>query len=296
VRANLKAQTGCDEWCTFCIIPTTRGPLKSLDAEEIVAQAQAKVSAGAREIILTGVHLGKFGFDEGKGDAALVSLLERLLSIDGLARLRLSSILCRHLTKGLLDLMASEPRLCRFLHVPLQSGDDSVLEAMHRPYSASEYRDYVGTALEQLPGLALATDIIVGFPGEDEAAFQETRRMVEDLRFSKLHVFRYSARPDTAAADLPDRVPDDVKKRRSKALIELGNDIRRQWLLSHVPGPVQVLVEDERMVDGVLVSSGQTDDHVRVWFEGAGMLGHIVDVVGAGIRADGLRGELISYG
>ncbi len=293
VRANLKAQTGCDEWCTFCIIPTTRGPLKSLDVEAILEEARAKISAGAREIVLTGVHLGKFGFDEGKGDGALVSLLEDLLRIEGLARLRLSSILCRHLSPSLLDLMASEPRLCRFLHVPLQSGDDSVLKAMHRPYSASEYRDLVGAAIEQLPGLALATDIIVGFPGEDENSFQETCKMVEDLRFSKLHVFRYSARPDTAAADMPDRVPDDVKKRRSKTLIELGNDIRRQWLLSHLPGPVQVLVEDEREVDGVPVSSGQTDDHVRVWFEGEGMLGELVDVAGTGVRADGLRGELI---
>jgi threonylcarbamoyladenosine tRNA methylthiotransferase MtaB len=290
VRANLKAQTGCDEWCTFCIIPKTRGPLRSLVEDDLIAEARAKVAAGAREIVLTGVHLGKYTYDSGGDERSLIRLFSRLLDIEGLWRLRLSSILSRHLTDEVLAFMAAEPRMCRFLHVPLQAGDDAVLRAMNRPYDVAQYRDAVIRAKTALPGLALATDIIVGFPGETEAAFQRTLDVVRELEFSKLHVFRYSARADTVAASMSDEVPPDVKKDRSKRLIELGNEIRGRFLAEHLKSPVQVLVEDEREVDGVGVCSGQTDDFIRVWFEGSGFLGSLVEVEGQEIRADGIRG------
>jgi threonylcarbamoyladenosine tRNA methylthiotransferase MtaB len=290
VRANLKAQTGCDEWCTFCIIPKTRGPLRSLVEDDLIAEARAKVAAGAREIVLTGVHLGKYTYDSGGDERSLIRLFSRLLDIEGLWRLRLSSILSRHLTDEVLAFMAAEPRMCRFLHVPLQAGDDAVLRAMNRPYDVAQYRDAVIRAKTALPGLALATDIIVGFPGETEAAFQRTLDVVRELEFSKLHVFRYSARADTVAASMSDEVPPDVKKDRSKRLIELGNEIRGRFLAEHLKSPVQVLVEDEREVDGVGVCSGQTDDFIRVWFEGSGFLGSLVEIEGQEIRADGIRG------
>jgi threonylcarbamoyladenosine tRNA methylthiotransferase MtaB len=290
VRANLKAQTGCDEWCTFCIIPKTRGPLRSLVEDDLIAEARAKVAAGAREIVLTGVHLGKYTYDSGGDERSLIRLFSRLLDIEGLWRLRLSSILSRHLTDEVLAFMAAEPRMCRFLHVPLQAGDDAVLRAMNRPYDVAQYRDAVIRAKTALPGLALATDIIVGFPGETEAAFQRTLDVVREIEFSKLHVFRYSARADTVAASMSDEVPPDVKKDRSKRLIELGNEIRGRFLAEHLKSPVQVLVEDEREVDGVGVCSGQTDDFIRVWFEGSGFLGSLVEVEGQEIRADGIRG------
>ncbi|HYP24838.1 MAG TPA: radical SAM protein [Actinomycetota bacterium] len=132
IRANLKVQTGCDEWCTFCIIPTTRGPLKSTDEDALLAEARARAAAGARELVLTGVHLGKYTFDHGGDERSLVRLFDRLLAIDGVARIRLSSIFARHLTPEVLSFMASEPRMCRYLHVPLQSGDPGVLADMHR--------------------------------------------------------------------------------------------------------------------------------------------------------------------
>lgn len=290
VRANLKVQTGCDEWCSFCIIPTTRGPLRSMNEEALVEDAGARVAAGAREIVLSGVHLGKYGFDRGEDEYASVRLLKRLLEIEGLWRLRLSSILSRHLTDELIELIASEPRICRHLHVPLQSGDDGILAAMNRPYRIVDYVASVERAQEAIPGLALATDIIVGFPGENEEAFMETMAVVERLRFSKLHVFRYSERPGTAAASLSDEVSADVKKDRSKRLIARGNEIRAAWLAEHLDRPIEVLVEDERVVDGATVCSGQTDDYVRVWFEGAGLLGSLVTVRGREVRADGIRG------
>jgi threonylcarbamoyladenosine tRNA methylthiotransferase MtaB len=291
VRANLKVQTGCDEWCTFCIIPTTRGPLRSLDEEGLVAQAQLMVAAGAREVVLTGVHLGKYAFESGGDERDLIRLLHRLVAIEGLERLRLSSILSNHLTDELVELIASEPRICPHLHVPLQSGDNGILEAMHRPYRVADYLHRVEGAAAAISGLALATDIIVGFPGESDDAFAATMDVVRRVGFSKLHVFKYSARPGTAAADMADAVPPDVKKARSKVLIKLGNDLRTQFLTEHLGRKLKVLVEDERTIDGRAVCSGQTDDYVRVWFEGRDLLGKIVEVVGERVRADGLAGR-----
>ncbi len=290
VRANLKVQTGCDEWCTFCIIPTTRGPLRSLDEDRLIAEATDKVAAGARELVLTGVHLGKYTYDSGGDERSLIRLFRRLLDIEGVWRLRLSSILSQHLTDDVLSFMASESRMCRFLHVPLQAGDDDVLRAMHRPYDIAGFVDAIERAKEALPGLALATDIIVGFPTESDAAFEATLDVVRRVGFSKLHVFRYSPRPDTAAASMPDAVPPEVKKERSKRLIELGNEIRARFLNDHLHRPIEVLVEDERDIDGVTVCSGQTDDFVRVWFEGRGLLGAMVELEGHEVRADGIRG------
>ena len=294
VRANLKVQTGCDEWCTFCIIPTTRGDLRSFDADDLVAEARHKVAAGARELVLTGVHLGKYSFDRGGDESKLVNLMKRLVAIPGVARLRLSSIFPRHLTPELLDFMAGEPRVCRYLHVPLQAGADDVLEAMHRPYRRDEYVTCVERARAALPGLALATDIIVGFPQESDEDFEETMEAVRALGFSKLHVFRYSARPGTPAADMPGQVPVEVKKERSKRLIDLGNALRTRFLEGHLGVPLEVLVEDRREIDGVTVCSGQTDDYVRVWFEAEAALGSLVDVEGTRIRADGIEGSLLT--
>lgn len=298
VRANLKVQTGCDEWCTFCIIPTTRGPLRSMDEESLVAEARARVAAGTRELVLTGVHLGKYDYDRGGSERDLVRLLERLLAIEGVARLRLSSILSRHLTPAVCDFIANEPRVCRHLHVPLQSGDDGVLKAMNRPYSSDEYIESIERAQAEIPGLALATDLIVGFPGETERAFCRTLDAVERLQFSKLHVFRYSARPGTPAAEMTNEVDPEIKRDRSKRLIGLGNRIRARFLDDHLRRPLEVLVEDERLVDGIATCSGQTSDYVRVWFDGprpeeGGSLGKLVTVEGTRVRADGLEGKLL---
>lgn len=290
VRANLKIQTGCDEWCSFCIIPTTRGPLRSLEEDSLLAEARARVAAGARELVLTGVHLGKYTYDTGGDERRLVDLFSKLLEMDGLWRVRLSSILSRHLTDELLAFMAAEPRMCRYLHVPLQSGDDGMLEIMNRPYRLDGYMDSIARAKSALPDVALATDIIVGHPGESEAAFQATLDVVRDVQYSKLHVFRYSTRPGTAAADMQGDVNGNVKRDRSKALIELGNQIRARFLDDHLGRPLEVLVEDERVVDGVSVCSGQTDDYVRAWFEAGGLMGKMVTIEADEVRADGLRG------
>ena len=295
VRANLKAQTGCDEWCSFCIIPRTRGPLRSMDEDELVAEARRRVADGGRELVLTGVHLGKYRFDRGGDEHDLIRLFHRLLEIDGLARLRLSSILSDHLTDDVIDAIASEPRICRYLHVPLQSGHDEVLGAMNRPYRVDRYLERVEKAKDAIEGVALATDIIVGFPGETDEQFEATMDVVRHVGFSKLHVFRFSPREQTAAAAMGDPVHPDVKRARSKRLIELGNELRKRFLEGHLGRPLEVLVEDERVIDGRGVCSGQTSDYVRVWFEGEGLLGNLVHVVGHEVRADGIRGATLVH-
>ena len=292
VRANLKVQTGCDEWCSFCIIPVTRGPLRSFGEDQLVEEGRARVAAGARELVLTGVHLGKYAYDTGGDERNLLRLLKRLLDIEGVKRLRLSSILSNHLTDEVIDFMASEERVCRYLHVPLQSGDDSVLHKMNRPYSIEDYVGAVERAAAAIPGVALATDVIVGFPGESDNAFDATMDVVRRIGFSKLHVFRYSARPGTPAAALADFVPPELQRIRSKVLIGLGNEIRARFLNAHIGVPLEVLVEDERQIDGVTVASGQTGDYVRVWFEGESLVGRLVTVTGERTRADGIAGSL----
>jgi threonylcarbamoyladenosine tRNA methylthiotransferase MtaB len=296
IRANLKVQTGCDEWCTFCIIPTTRGPLRSLDEDRLVQEARARVESGARELVLTGVHLGKYGYDGGGDERDLVRLLRRLLGLDGVWRVRLSSILSNHLTDEVIDFIATQPRICPHLHVPLQAGDNGILEAMNRPYRIEDFVSAVEKAKAAIPDLALATDVIVGFPGESEDAFGATLDIVRRVRFSKLHVFRYSPRPGTPAATMPDAVAPEVKRDRSKRLIDLGNEIRQRFLEAHVGRPLQVLVEEEREIGGDYVSSGQTGDYVRVWFHARDLVGSFATVEGERVRADGLGGRLVATG
>ncbi len=188
--------------------------------------------------------------------------------------------------------MAETPNVMPHLHMPLQSGSDRVLRGMRRSYRSERFLAILDRVRALIPDAAITTDIIVGFPGETEADFEATLDVVRRLQYSKLHVFRYSARPGTAAAERTDEIDSQVKKERSKRLIDLGNEIRRRHLEDHLGRPLQVLVEDERVVDGVSVCSGQTDDYVRVWFEGCGLLGRMATVDAYEVRADGLKARL----
>lgn len=290
-RVNLKVQTGCDEHCTFCIIPATRGPLRSLPLDELLERARRKAAEGTRELVLTGVHLGKYGWDAGRPDEALVRLLEGMLEIDGLARIRLSSILCRHLTPAVVRLFATEERLCRFFHVPLQAGADRVLERMHRPYRIAEYLEAVEQVKQEVPGAGIATDAIVGFPGETAEEFDQTVEVVERVGFLKVHAFRYSPRAGTPSASWPDQVPEQEKKRRSRELIAAANRTREAYHCRQVGLCREVLVES-RSANGEL--HGNTDDFVRVSFETSTaadeLVGRLVLVRVEEARLSGVRG------
>ncbi|HEU4399751.1 MAG TPA: tRNA (N(6)-L-threonylcarbamoyladenosine(37)-C(2))-methylthiotransferase MtaB, partial [Actinomycetota bacterium] len=288
-RVAVKAQTGCDEWCTFCIIPRTRGPLRSSPEDQVVADVRHQVERGVREVVLTGVHLGKYGEDRGEREA-LARLVDRLTAIDGLLRLRLSSVLPVQVTRALVERIRDDPKVCRHLHVPLQAGDDEVLARMHRPYRIAEFLDRVEHAKAEVPGLGLSTDVIVGFPGETRAQFAATMAVVDRVGFSKLHVFRYSQRPGTPAATMPDQVSVAEKKTRARELIALGNELRRRFHEDHVGRPLHVLVE----AAGDGLAEGTSDNYVKVRFPGgAELVDRVVTVRGLRADAEGMEAELM---
>jgi threonylcarbamoyladenosine tRNA methylthiotransferase MtaB len=287
-RVAIKAQTGCDEWCTFCIIPRTRGPLRSYPRDDIVADVRRQVERGVREVVLTGVHLGKYGEDLGERDG-LARLVERITAIDGLLRLRISSVLPVQVTPALVELVRDDPKVCRHLHVPLQAGDDAVLERMHRPYRIARFLERVEHAKSEVPGLGLSTDVIVGFPGETAGQFGATLAVTERVGFSKLHVFRYSQRPGTPAATMPDQVPEPEKKARARELIALGNQLRRRFHEAHVGQRLEVLVEGA----GEGIADGTSDNYIKVRFPGGEELcGRLAAVQGLRADNEGMEGEL----
>jgi threonylcarbamoyladenosine tRNA methylthiotransferase MtaB len=219
-RPNLKIQDGCNNRCTFCIIPSVRGPSRSTPPDRIVEQAR-DLGRRYREIVLSGVNLGRWGREPGIR-MRLADLLRRLLAETGVERLRLSSVEPMDLTDDLLGLMASTPRIARHVHAPLQSGSDAVLRRMRRWYRARHYADRIRKARQWMPDAAIGADVMVGFPGETEAEFEESRAFIESLPFTYLHVFTYSERPGTPAAAMPDPVPARERKRRNRVLRELA--------------------------------------------------------------------------
>jgi len=266
-RAFVKVQDGCQHRCAFCIVPFARGRSRSQPLAVILEQVEALVEAGYGEVVLTGVDLGHYGWDLGPRQS-LAALVRRLLGVPGLGRLRLSSILPAYFTDELIETLRGEPRICRHLHVPLQSGADRILHAMRRPYNQRLYRHLVERLADAMPGLGLGTDLITGFPGETAAEFAATVDLVRELPFSYLHVFSYSDRRGTEAARLAiPRVPADEVRRRTTRLRQLGAERQRAFRRAQVGREVEVLVLEHRAEDaGRLV--GLTDNYLEVAFEG----------------------------
>jgi threonylcarbamoyladenosine tRNA methylthiotransferase MtaB len=285
-RAFLKVQNGCDSGCAFCIIPTTRGGAESRPMARILADARRRLGEGHPELVLTGINIGTYR-DEGGAD--LADLVRTLGRLEGLARLRISSIEPGDVSDRLLDAMAGTATVAPHLHVPLQSGDPGVLRAMRRSYGVGEYLDACRRARAALPALNLTTDAIVGFPGEDEAAFRATAGVVEDLGMSKVHVFPYSPRPGTAAAQMPGRPEPDELRERSRRLRDLSDRLGFAHRARRVGGRDRVLVE-KRHPDGTLTGLGA--DYTRfVLPPGAGEPGRMVAVAVAGMAGEHLDGR-----
>ena len=292
-RAFLKIQDGCDAFCTYCIVPHVRPTLRSEPLEGILREAERLVRAGFREIVLTGIHLGRYGADR-PGGPALVEVVRRVASTAGLLRLRLSSIEMPEVADDLAELIAQNPVLCPHLHLPLQSGDDGVLAAMNRRYAAADFLDTARRLRRRIPSLSITTDVIVGFPGETEEAFENTLRLAREVGFSKIHVFPYSVRPGTAAAKLPRRVPPRVVTARKKRLLRLADDlaldVKRRFLGKTVP----VLVEESKPApSGLLLSSGFTEYYLRVRFGApADLVDRLVHVVVESVTPRVMEGRL----
>ena len=234
-RPNLKVQDGCDNRCSFCIIPSVRGQSRSLKLEAVLREVHALVAAGYREVVISGINLGRWGRDlDGAAGAHFEHLVRAILEYTDVEKLRISSVEPMDWSEELIRLMADSSRIARHAHVPMQSGSDSVLRRMHRKYRPWHYAEKVRRIREAIPEAAIGADVMVGFPGESEHEFAETRAMVEELPFTYLHVFTYSSRPGTPAADMARQIAPGMARQRNRLLRELAVGKKRQFMESFV--------------------------------------------------------------
>lgn len=290
-RAFIKIQEGCENFCTYCIIPYTRGPLRSRHLDSIRSEAKRLAEEGYREIVLTGIHLGAYGRDF-KDGTTLADAVEMILQEKSFARVRLSSLESVEVDERLLTMMKNEPRFAPHLHLPLQAGSDEILRRMNRHYNTAEFIDLTERLRKEVPSLALTTDIIVGFPGETEELFAETLKNAELIGFSKIHVFPYSVRPGTPAATMPNQVPEPVKKERVHRLEAVGERTAAKFRQSSVGCVKEVLIEtidaEKNTADGL------TDTYIRVYCDAdAVRSGQLVSLRLVREYEDGLWGELL---
>ncbi|NOZ61102.1 MAG: tRNA (N(6)-L-threonylcarbamoyladenosine(37)-C(2))-methylthiotransferase MtaB [Calditrichaeota bacterium] len=258
-RGFLKIQDGCDNFCAYCAVPLARGRSRSDHPDEILAHAEKLVAAGHRELVLTGVHIGMYGKDL-QPPVTLLDVIKNLEKIDGLERIRLSSLEPNEINDALLEHIANSEKICRHLHVPLQSGDDEILKRMRRLYRRQDFVEIIQKIKFYLPHCGLGTDVIVGFPGETEEHFQNTVEIIESLPFTYLHVFSYSVRPGTAAAKFSEQVDSETIKRRSETLRKIGKQKKQEFYRSFVGKTVRVLWET-KTEDGWM--TGLTAEYVR---------------------------------
>ena len=270
-RASLKIQEGCNNFCTFCIIPWARGLMRSRNPEKVVEQATQLVNAGYKEIVLTGIHTGGYGQD--LKDYNLAQLLRDL----GLERIRISSIEASQLTDEVIDVLKRSNKVVRHLHVPLQSGSDTVLKRMRRKYTMEHFSERITKLHDALPNLAVTSDVIVGFPGETEEEFQETYDFIVKHKFSELHVFPYSARIGTPAARMDNQIDETIKNERVHKLITLSDQLAKEYASKFEDEVLEVIPEEAGEIEGTLV--GYADNYMKVQFEGNdSLIGQIVKV------------------
>ena len=242
-RAFLKIQDGCSNFCTYCIIPYTRGPLKSRKLDSILNEAEKLLESGFKEIVLTGIHLGAYGKDLAD-EIALVDVVKALLDNEKLTRLRLGSLESIELDQEILEIMNQDQRLCRQLHLPLQSGSDKILKKMNRNYTTAEFKALIDNIYAKVPGVAITTDVIVGFPVENSTDFNEAVEFIKNMNFSKIHIFPYSKRKNTPAANYAEQVSEDEKKKRSVYLKEISDMANAKYRNKMLNTTVEILVEN----------------------------------------------------
>ncbi|WP_404453059.1 tRNA (N(6)-L-threonylcarbamoyladenosine(37)-C(2))-methylthiotransferase MtaB [Virgibacillus necropolis] len=278
-RASLKIQEGCNNFCTFCIIPWSRGLLRSRNPKDVVVQAQRLVDAGYKEIVLTGIHTA--GYGEDMQDYNFAKLLQTLeTEVKGLKRIRISSIEASQITDEVIDVLDRSEKIVRHLHVPLQAGSDTVLDRMRRKYTSDFYFQKVEKIKKALPGLAITSDVIVGFPGETEEEFMETYNFIKKVGYSELHVFPYSQRTGTPAAKMKGQVNDEVKNERVHQLIDLSNQLAKEYASEYENEVVEVIPEERsKDAENPNMLVGYSDNYLKVRFPGSDdLIGKIVRV------------------
>ena len=289
-RAFLKIQDGCSDRCSYCIVPIARGPNRSAEPPEVIKQIENLTASGCQEMVLSGVHLGTYGKDLNPS-INLTCLLKEILDNTSIKRIRLSSIEPMDLPDGLIDLMSSSDRICRHLHIPLQSGSPRILQAMNRDYTPYDYKDLILRIEEKIKGVGIGTDIIAGLPGEGEEDFLATMRLIAELPFSYLHVFPYSIRPGTSAATMDRQIPERIKKERCKRLRDLGSKKNLDFKKQHIGLTLKILIEEEEDKETGLLR-GLSDNYLRVLLKGEDSLKNkIVDVAVEGLKGDNLLGR-----
>lgn len=286
-RAFLKIQEGCNNFCTFCIIPWSRGLSRSRAPESVVEQAKKLVAAGYKEIVLTGIHTGGYGDD--LDNYRLANLLWDLDKVEGLERIRISSIEASQISEEVLEVLAKSSKMCRHFHIPLQAGDNDVLKRMRRKYTIEEFATKLSRIREALPDVAITTDVIVGFPGETEEQFRNGYAFMKQMNFSEMHVFPYSKRTGTPAARMEDQVDEEVKHARVQELIDLSEAMQLGYAEKFVGQVLDVIPEkDSKREAGNGELKGYSDNYIQVIFEGDdSLVGQVcrVQITEAGVNA-----------
>lgn len=286
-RAYIKIQDGCNQFCSYCIIPYARGRVRSRKMEDILQEVRNLTANGYKEIVLTGIHISSYGLDfehtadeqEDYGpfkNSALIDLIEALSGIEGLERIRLGSLEPRIITENFVRRLCKVPQICPHFHLSLQSGCDETLKRMNRHYTTALYLDKCGILRQYFDRPALTTDVIVGFPGETEEEFAQTERFLEMVHFSDMHIFKYSKRRGTKAADMPNQIDPQIQSVRSEKLIALGERMKDDFLEACKDQEQIVLIEEETEIDGTKYMTGHSKNYIRCAFEMDGLVPNMV--------------------
>mgnify|MGYP001625215273 CR=1 FL=1 len=265
-RAYIKVQDGCNQFCTYCIIPYARGRVRSREVEDVIREVRALAENGYREVVLTGIHLSSYGIDF-DGERHLLELIRAVHEVEGIRRIRLGSLEPGIITEEFAETLAALPKMCPHFHLSLQSGCDATLKRMNRRYTSGEYYEKCRILRKYFDRPALTTDVIVGFPGETEEEFRQSMEFVDKVDFYETHIFKYSRREGTKAAVMENQVSEQVKAQRSALMISLGEKKRRAYEESFVGSEVEVLVEEPDVIDGRKVQTGHTKEYIKVALE-----------------------------
>ena len=265
-RAFIKVQDGCNQFCSYCIIPYARGRVRSRNAESIIKEITQIAQNGIKEVVITGIHVASYGRDFGN-ENGLIELLEKINEIEGIKRIRLGSLEPKIITEEFMQRLSKLEKMCHHFHLSLQSGCDGTLKRMNRKYTTVEVREIIERLRRYYDDVMLTTDIIVGFPGETEEEFETTYQFLKEVKLYKMHVFQYSPRKGTRAAVMPDQIDGNIKEARSKKLIELSNENQKMYNQQLVGQEVEVLFKDKEVEDGITYFRGHTQNYVLVKYK-----------------------------
>lgn len=289
-RAYIKIQDGCNQFCSYCIIPYTRGRIRSRDMEDVIAEITRLSAKGYKEVVLTGIHLSSYGLDNGKG--SLIEVMEAIEHIDGIERIRLGSLEPRVVTDDFAQRLSKLSKLCPHFHLSLQSGCDQTLKAMNRKYTCDEYEAACNRLRKFLDNPAITTDVIVGFPGETEEDFLVTKEYLKKIHFYEMHIFKFSRRKGTVADTLPNQVDEKIKTERSNVLITLEEEMSEEYRRNFIGKSAEVLIEEVSLVNDKEYYCGYTRNYIRVMIPK-----HLLDekMINHGINGMDLKQQIINH-